>query len=308
MFISRNRRRGTEVRSQNKFSLNSDFCLLTPHFPAAMPEHKSEKELAFLHDLYVAPDWGDRFAELVDAHVELPKKGRVLYVGAGTGGHAMALQERAGKVALVCVDESNEQLELARAKAVAMKEQIIFQRENPLKLSFGNDQFDLVLGNTSMTAIQNLRTMLSEMVRVAMPGGNVAWWLPTASSFGEFFSIFWEALVNAELPDHGADVEHLITGLPTVSEVEQLAKSEGLNDVQSWTAIEEFDFESAEQFLNAPLITDFLLPGWLSSVPEAGRERVMHELARIIDEERHSGEFALTMKATLVVGKKQRTQ
>jgi hypothetical protein len=32
----------------------------------------------------------------------------------------------------------------------------------------------------------------------------------------------------------------------------------------------------------------------------------MKELARIIDEERHSGEFSLTLKATLVVGTKSR--
>jgi ubiquinone/menaquinone biosynthesis C-methylase UbiE len=270
---------------------------------------KSAKELAFLYDLYVAPDWGERFAELVDAHVELPEEGRALYVAAGTGGHAMALQERAGeKLQLVGVDESDAQLELAQAKATAMNEKTAFQRENPLTLSFGDDQFDLVLGNGSMIPTQDQRVMLSEMVRVAAPGGTVAWWLPTASSFGEFFSIFWEALLNAELDDHGADVEHLIIDLPTISDVEQLAENEGLEDVQSWTAIEEFDYESGEQFLNAPLITDFLLQGWLSSVPESGRQRVVEELGRIIDEERHSGEFALTLKATLVVGMKGRLQ
>lgn len=159
-----------------------------------------------------------------------------------------------------------------------------------------------------MTRAGDLRAMLSEMVRVAAPGATVAYWLPTASSFGEFFSIFWEALLNADLEDHGVDVEHLITDLPPVSEVEHLAESAGLNDVQSWTTIEEFDYESGAQFLNSPLITDFLLPGWLGSVPEAAKERVMEELARIIDEERHSGEFALTLKATLVVGKKGRVQ
>ena len=45
---------------------------------------KSQKELAFLHDLYIATDWGERFAELVDAHLELPKEGRALYVEAAT--------------------------------------------------------------------------------------------------------------------------------------------------------------------------------------------------------------------------------
>jgi len=46
----------------------------------------------------------------------------------------------------------------------------------------------------------------------------------------------------------------------------------------------------------------------LAPVPETARERVMQELARIIDEERHSGAFALSVKATLVLGRKSRVQ
>jgi len=270
---------------------------------------QSEKELAFLHDLYIATDWGERFAELVDAHVELPREGRALYVAAGTGGHAMALQEMVGKkLILMCVDESEECLELARAKAATMNLKAEFQREQPTSLSFSDNQFDLVLGNSSLAQHADLQPQLSELARVAAPGGTVAVWLPTASSFGEFFSIYWEALLNADLQDHGVDVEHLITEMPTVSEVEKLAEGEGLEDIASWTVVEEFDYDSGEQFLNSPLIADFLLQGWLESVPESARERVMQELGRIIDEERHSGEFALTLKATLVMGKKSQVQ
>jgi hypothetical protein len=159
-----------------------------------------------------------------------------------------------------------------------------------------------------MVRTDDLRKMLSELVRVAAPGGTVVWWLPTSSSFGEFFSIFWEALLNAELEDFGVAVEHLITDLPSVSDIKHMAEAEGLGKVQTWTAIEEFDFESGEQFLSAPLITDFLLQRWLGSIPEAAHERVMQELGHIIDEERHSGEFVLTMKATLLIGTKQRVQ
>lgn len=270
---------------------------------------KSDKELAFLQDLYVATDFGERFAELVDAHIKLPKKGRALYVAAGTGSHAMALQERAGeKLRLLCVDESKECLELARAKALAINEKTEFQLERPTALSISDEQFDLVLGNASLLRPDVLHQMLAEMVRVTMPGGAVAWWLPTTSSFGEFFSLYWEALINAGLENHGADVERLITKLPAVSDLERLAEGEALEDISSWTAVEEFDFDSAEQFLNSPLITDFLLPGWLSSLPEAARKKVMGELARLIDEERHSGPFALTLKATLLMGKKSLAQ
>jgi ubiquinone/menaquinone biosynthesis C-methylase UbiE len=271
--------------------------------PVRQMTTKSQKELAFLQDLYVATDWGERFAELVDEHVELPKQGSTLYLAAGTGEHAMALQERAGKkLIFVCVDENEECLELARAKAAVLGEQTEFQREDLNALSFPEGRFDLVLGDTSLTPPGDLKQILAEMVRVAKPASAVAFWLPTASSFGEFFSIYWEALLSADLQDHGIDVETLITEEPTVAVVEALAARAGLENITSWTTVEEFDYESGEQFLNSPLITDFLMKNWLRSVPEAARERVLKELARIIDEERHEGEFALTVKATLVVG------
>jgi SAM-dependent methyltransferase len=272
-------------------------------------ERKSPKELAFLHDLYIATDWGERFAELVDQHIELPEEGRALYVEAGTGGHALALQERAGaKLELTCVDQNDESLEVARAKAMAVHESTKFQCEVVESLPFGDDEFDFVLGNASFVLSEAVKPMLAEMVRVTKPGTTVAWWLPTFSSFGEFFSIYWEALQSSGLNDHGVEVEHMITALPSISDAEQWAADTGLVDITSWTTVEEFDYESGEQFFNSPLITDFLLPNWLEPVPEAARERVTKELARIIDEERHSGEFGLTLKATLIVGKKSQIQ
>lgn len=270
---------------------------------------KSQKELAFLHDLYIAPDWGERFAELVDEHVELPKEGTALYIEAGTGGHGLAIQARAGeKLKLLCVDQNEECLEVGRAKAVAVHESTGFQLENPQSLSFRDDDFDLVLGNASLTMPARLQSAVVEMVRVTKPGGTLAWWTPTASSFGEFFSIYWEALMSAGIEDHSADVEHLITDLPSVSDVERWSEEAGLENIRSWTTIEEFDYESGEQFMNSPLITDFLLPMWLQSISESAQQKVMDELKRIIDEERHRGEFALTLKATLVVGRKARVQ
>lgn len=266
---------------------------------------KTDKELAFLHDLYIATDWGERFAELVDEHVKLPKEGRALYVEAGTAGHALALQESGGqKLTIVCADQNEECLELARAKAAALYESTKFQRENPQALSFADDEFDLVLGNLSFTPPENLRPAVNELVRVTKTRGTAACWLPTAGSFGEFFSVYWEALLGAGVEDHGADVERLIADLPAASDVEAWAEEAGLEEVQSWTAIEEFDFESGKAFLNSPLIQHFLLPAWLQSIPAAARKKVGSELARIIDEERHTGEFALGLKATLVAGKK----
>ena len=272
-----------------------------------MSTRKSEKELAYLHELYVATDWGERFAELFDEHVKLPAEGRALYVASGTGAHALAVVGRAARdVTLVCVDESEERLELARAKASVVKsERVEFRHAQLEALAFEDEAFDLVVGDASLVAPERLPEVLSEMVRVAAPGATVSLSLTTASSFGEFFSVYWEALEGAGYGEQAAEVASFINELPTVSEVEALAGREALEGVESWTSKEEFDFPSGREFLDAPLVRDFLLERWLGSLPDdEARASVLDEVARIIDEDRHEGDFSLSVKATIVVGRK----
>jgi hypothetical protein len=172
------------------------------------------------------------------------------------------------------------------------------------QLALPDNHFDLVIANASIVPPQRIATMFAEMVRVAAPGALVGMALPTFSSFGEFFSIYWEALHNSGLLSLESDVEHLITELPTIFDVEQMAEGWGLDNVMSWTRTEEFDYASGEQFLNSPLVADFLMQGWLASVPETSKSQVSQEISRLINEERHEAEFALSVKATLVAGRK----
>ena len=139
------------------------------------------------------------------------------------------------------------------------------------RLDLPDNQFDLVLGDASLIHIKRAPKMLGEMVRVAAPGAVVALALPTFSSFGEFFSIYWEALHNLDLLDHESEVERLISTLPSTAVVEEMAEQAGLEEVSSWTRIEEFDYESEEKFLNDPLIADFLMPIWLESLSPEDR-------------------------------------
>jgi ubiquinone/menaquinone biosynthesis C-methylase UbiE len=273
--------------------------------PVLLIMPKTNKELAFLHDLFVATDWGERFAELIDEHVKLPKEGQALYLASGTGSHAIALQERAGMgLKVLGVDENEESLELARAKATAIKDGTIFRLGQVDRLTLPDNTFDLVVGEGSLVPTERIPAMLAEMTRVAAPGSQVALTLPTLSSFGEFFSIYWEALHNCGLTEHEPDVESLITILPSVSAVEEMAEQSGLEELENWTTIEEFDYDSGEKFLNSPLISDFLMPIWLGTLPEDSFEQVVNEIGRLINEERHEAEFALSVKATLVIGRK----
>lgn len=270
---------------------------------------KTNKELAYLHELFVATDWGERFAELIDEHVKLPKKGSILYLGAGTGAHAIALQERSSEtLEFTCLDENAESLELARAKAAALGDAATFKLGEVDRLTEPDNRFATVIADASLIHPSRIPAMLSEMARVAAPNATAALILPTFSSFGEFFSIYWEALYNSGLLDHESAVEGLIRKLPSVSAIEKLAEESGLAEVASWTRIEEIDYESGEAFLNAPLIEDFLMPRWLESLPKDHYERVTKEVARLINEERHQAEFALSFKATLILGRKALVQ
>jgi ubiquinone/menaquinone biosynthesis C-methylase UbiE len=266
---------------------------------------KTNKELAYLHELFVANDWGERFAELIDEHVKLPKEGLALYLAGGTGGHAIALQERANQnLVFHCIDENEESLELARAKATILKDSTQFSTGKIDELTSPANQFNLVVGDGSLIDSQRVPQMLAEMARVAAPNATVAIVLPTFSSFGEFFSIYWEVLHNCGLLDHEVDVETLICTLLSVSAVEAMAEQAGLDEIESWTRIEEFDYDSGEEFLNAPLINDFLMPIWLENLSGDSQQQVTAEIARLINEERHAAEFALSVKATLVKAKK----
>ena len=270
---------------------------------------KTKKELAFLHELFVATDWGERFAELIDEHVQLPKEGRALYLGSGTGGHAIALQERAGDdLRFLGIDENEEYLDLARAKAVVIKDGIEFRAGSVDQLDIPDNNFNLIVGDASLVHVGRVPKILAEMVRVAVPGAQVALSLPTFSSFGEFFSIYWEALYNCALLDYEPEVERLISTLPATTAIEEMSEQAGLEEISSWTRIEEFDYESEEKFLNDPLVSDSLMPIWLESLSPEVRKQVVAEIGRLINQERHEAEFALTLKATLMIGKKALSQ
>ena len=274
-----------------------------------MTTRKTNKELAYLYELFVATDWGERFAELIDEHIKLPKKGQALYLASGTGGHAIALQEQSGhKLKFLGIDENAESLELARAKATLLKDATEFRLGTLDRLAIPDNTFDLVIGDGSLVNTERIPAMLAEMARVAAPGATVALTTPTFSSFGEFFSIYWEALHNCGLLDHESDVERLILTLLSVSKLEELSETAGLDEIESWTRIEEFVYDSGEKFLTAPLSSDFLMPGWLRTLPEASHKQVGDEVERLINEEQHEAKFTLSVKATLVRGTKSLNQ
>jgi ubiquinone/menaquinone biosynthesis C-methylase UbiE len=262
---------------------------------------KTDKELAFLRDLYIQDEWTRRFTDLVDKHMDLRDSENMLYINAGTGGHALAIHERFGeKTAIFASCEDEEMLIIARDKALAVQADVDFSM-----LRFEDDSFDAVLADASFVPAADLEMFIENTIRVARTGGDVAIFLPSVGSFGEVFSILWEEFFTENLTEHAAAVEKLVSDLPTSTHLEKVASAAGLVNINTQIATEKFDFENGAEFIASPLVADFLMPIWLEELDEEEKERVNEKLAQLIDAEDGSLSFQFTLKATLLTGEKE---
>jgi ubiquinone/menaquinone biosynthesis C-methylase UbiE len=268
---------------------------------------RDAKEIAYLYDLYVAPTWREAFDQMVDDEIELPKEGKFLDAGCGAGAYAIDMAIRGGpKTEVIGIDPSPEKLVLARGKAEVKKlDRVEFRQGLLQSLEFPDQEFDLVIGDASMSAPSEICPALAELGRVAKKGATVVLKLTTRGSFDEFFSIYWESLYNLGLLDYTPQLEALITERLTVSDAEDMALDSGLKDVRSVTIKERFDYKDGKEFFESPLIETFFLNDWLAILPdEETREQVRQQLIKIIDEERRQMDFDVSIKATLIIGQK----
>ena len=261
---------------------------------------KTQKELAFLRELDINENWTKRFTDLVDKHLKFSDEENLLYINAGTGNHAIALREKTGdETAIFATCEDEHALAIAHDKAIAVKADVDFSM-----IRFEDDAFDAVLTDASFLRADDLSDAIENSVRVARSGGKVAVMLVAAGSFGEIFSLLWEVLFNEDLGEHGAAAETVVLELPTVSRIEEIAESAGLVNLKTFSENEIFEYENGTEFINSPLVADFLLPAWLQSLNENEKELVSEKLAQLIDAEDGTLTFRFTVKAMLLTGEK----
>jgi ubiquinone/menaquinone biosynthesis C-methylase UbiE len=274
-------------------------------------EHKDAKELAYLYDLYFVPGWREVFDQFVDEEVKLPEEGKFLDAGCGTGGYAIDLAARLGdKGEVVGVDDSAERLALANSKVEVKKlENIRFALGSLENLGGPGDEFDFVVADLSLISPaelpDRLNDILAEIKRVAKVGATVVLKLATRGSFDEFYSIYWEALYEADLLEYTPQIEDLIKERLTVEQLETAARDAGFKHIESLTQKNHFEYESAADFFSAPLIENAFLGHWLGILASESEEQQVREaLTGIIDRECSDGDFDVSAKSTLLIAKR----
>ncbi len=269
-------------------------------------DKERQRELAYRYDLFIAPDWCDRFDQIVAEHVTLPKHGRLLEINAGTGARALNIAEGLLEGDVVGTDTDPERVAIARAKAAAAdSDRCTFVEANPEDLAFESDSFDAVVLDTSLSDPHRLDGMVREAVRVAGPNAPIAVKVLLRGSFDEFFSVYWEVLHDVGIAEQvWPRLEQIMTSHRTFADATAAVRAAGVRQSENHRTKEEWRFETGAAFLDSPLVTDLFLAEWLAVVPAERLGEVRDAIARIIDREADGVFFDVSAKALVVAGHK----
>lgn len=106
----------------------------------------------------------------------IPAGAKVLDCAAGTGALSLAAAEKAKKV--ICTDESEKMLDIARKKAAYKKtENIVFETKDIFDLKEQDESYDTVIAGNVLHLLERPEKAVKEMYRVTKQGGRLI--LPT---------------------------------------------------------------------------------------------------------------------------------
>lgn len=271
------------------------------HTPRPTPT-TTEQEAA-LYDAVVVPRYSSLFTQMVLREIPDRTRATVLDVGCGTGHPAFELLRRLddhGRV--IAIDRDPGLVELARRRALDLEGKRIFFKAEPAEaMQFGDQVFDIVVGNLVIGQIEQQSEALAEMRRVLVPGGRLLLTRPLEGTFGEVLDMFTEVSLREDLPAVQQRTDAVTARYPTASAFANLARAAGFDDVQVEQESFRLPFRSASEVFSDPLVRFIGLPEWrwIAGMDQDGA-RVLEEVERSLDVYFAGGPLSLTVHAGLL--------
>jgi len=263
-------------------------------------------EEAALYDASVVPRWSARFGQLILRRIAPGLRAQVLDIGCGTGHPAFSLLERldqGGRV--IAIDSDQALVDLARRRAMALDgNRIFFKVESACDLKFGDDVFDVAVGNLVGAELEDLDKALADLYRVIVPQGRILMTRALAGTFVEIHDMFRE-IASASGDD--ALIERLDTvaaGYPSAEDFAAPFEAAGFEDVA--VVIEPFkmSFLNASQLFRDDTVRFVGLSEWRWIAGfDPGGEAFLDEVERRLDVYFAGGPLSLTVVAGLVTGR-----
>jgi ubiquinone/menaquinone biosynthesis C-methylase UbiE len=194
--------------------------------------------------------------------LQLPKNGKLLEVGCGTGVSLQDVSAVYGQPALVGIDFTSRFIDHARERARKLGfVNATYVQGDARETKLGDNEFDSTFADKLLLHIGPCEAVLEEMVRVTKRGGTVGVieWYPnflistsTSDSFKKFNEIFEKAVYNYNVASNLERYFHSV-GLTDLKPRTYLATTNSLDSEPFWRA---FLVHQIPMFVHAGLISE----------------------------------------------------
>lgn len=222
----------------------------------------------------------------------------VLDVGCGTGVLTAALAQQIGPEHVVGADPSEAFVATCRSRAPGA-EIVIAEAES---LPFPDARFDAVLAQLVVNFMDDARTAVGEMRRVARPGGAVVGCVWDYASGMTMLRSFWDAAIDLGLPRAREQDQGRTMPFCSPTELADLWLETGLGDVETGELVATVEYASFED-LWAPFALGISPAGvYVTSLEPAAAPALREELFQRLG--RPDAAFRLSAQAFWVRGRR----
>ena len=225
-----------------------------------------KEKLARVYEEEVYPLYGQKLADLLTANLVLKPHAHVLQIGCGLGTTTTELLHQTDPDSrFIAVETSQPFIERARANVAAeyLGRRVFFRAHNlEGKLPFAENGFDHVVANVSLAIPASSGSLVSELVRVTKPGGELRLATPLAGTWREFLDVYSDVLVRLRRHESAAALAAYAKSFPEPEALAMQLEAAGARQVAVETTHWDLVFRTGREFFYAPVIELGPLARW----------------------------------------------
>jgi arsenite methyltransferase len=253
-------------------------------------EHYLQRKIDYLLPIIAnaydeLPFWSAPFGMQLFLEMPMPRAGRVLDIGCGTGFPLTVLAARLGpQVELTGIDPWAAARDHAeqRLAAYALGHAKVMDGD-AAHLPFPDGHFDMVVGNLVINNVADVPAMFSESLRVLKPGGRLCISTNLNGTFKEIYGLLTEAMAHLSQPEALHEIARSAAARRSRLQVCDLFHQAGFVQVRSKEDNHFMRWSGGGAFLNDPLVVMGFLPSWKALVPEELHAKVFAFVERSLD-------------------------
>ncbi len=277
--------------------------------PSARPSRRTggstEQEAAFF-DTVIVPRWSTLFGRAIATRIPKGTRAQVLDIGCGTGHPAFDILHKLGDGGrVIAIDRDHALVDLARRRALEEAgRRIFFKIESAQNMSFGDDVFDIAVGNLVMGTSAD-DEILAELLRVLAPGGRLFLTRPLTGTFDEVLDMFREVAVQQDDTRLARRIEQLAGQRPTREAWQSQLEAASFEEVLVDEEEVRLPFHNAREVFTDPMLQAIAMPEWrLLSEGQPGRDPILEQIEKRLDTYYGRGPLSLRVQVGIAQAKK----